>query len=275
MATSNSADELNELHRTLLCDRYGNLRGAFFDVPLEFLQCAKNFHNTHIAEADFVSCTGKSLKSYVVENESGFGSSFRRQSQMPPEAVDEAEALMTSKIKDVLTYLGCSSYPESDIEWVLSILLTLFHFMQDPHVDFEHTDISRSGEGLRPRVKKLPYEDRVPFIAFFPLSISGMCLEIWPDAPLDDSSQVEKIGVEVHVPFGKALIVRGDTVHAGSRMTSPDNDGDPRGHLYVYQSGNGGVNRAPSAKNIYCFPDDTSFDRVFKHAAAGASATQS
>jgi hypothetical protein len=99
------------------------------------------------------------------------------------------------------------------------------HTVQKPHVDY----------GRRKQMM-------TNWIGFVPLTRTGMFIEVWPGRPsrtatLDEVTKVDKRlqGSIVYVPYGVALLVRGDTVHAGGMHCDSLNNpyGNPRLHIYI------------------------------------------
>jgi hypothetical protein len=65
--------------------------------------------------------------------------------------------------------------------------------------------------------------DQAVFIAFFPLTVAGMWLQLW-DGPGK--------GTLVFCPYRKILVLPGNTMHGGGFMS--DKSGNLRGHLYIF-----------------------------------------
>ena len=108
-----------------------------------------------------------------------------------------------------------------------------FH-QKDPHIDFLpqtvdpwYVDESPAARRRTGRGKRLGYKERVPFIAFFPLTPDGMAVEVWEAR---DDHRCGRPGVLVHIPYGCMMMARGDVVHAGGFSNS--SRGNPRCPLY-------------------------------------------
>ena len=148
--------------------------------------------------------------------------------------VKHAEKALKQLIRCSLEDMGypCKGH---EIDFYLSFMKTkLRTIVQDPHIDFKwesvdpwYVDESPAQRRSTKRGRKLDYKERVPFIAFFPLSSDGMAVEIW-QAREDHGKGRD--GVLVHIPFGTTMIARGDVVHAGGFSNSEY--GNPRCHLY-------------------------------------------
>ena len=148
--------------------------------------------------------------------------------------VNKIERDFKNLIKQTLEEMG---YPcvGQEIEFYLSFMKTLRRtIVQDPHIDFKfetvdpwYVDDSCSTRPRSKRGRKLEYKERVPFIAFFPLTPDGMAVEVWEAR---ENHREGRDGVLVHIPFGSMMIARGDVVHAGGFRNS--SSGNPRCHLY-------------------------------------------
>jgi hypothetical protein len=101
------------------------------------------------------------------------------------------------------------------------------HTVQMPHVDY----------GRRTQMM-------TNWVGFVPLTRNGMFVEVWPRRPTAEEIIVNVGGVLVdkrmqgsimYIPYGVALLVRGDTVHAGGMHCEPFNTlyGNPRLHIYI------------------------------------------
>ena len=147
----------------------------------------------------------------------------------------------------------------------LSFMKTTQEKVQEPHIDFLFPVVTGNlSEGPKtPSGKKkptkmtrraysdLPFRERVPFIVFMPLSEEGMSIELWKYRGEKHEDYPHELGKVVQIPYGKFLLVRGDTVHAGGSMTGEL--GSPRAHFYVYQ-GKDGTIHDPMPKNTYKLP---------------------
>ena len=101
------------------------------------------------------------------------------------------------------------------------------HTVQKPHVDYQRRTQMMTN-----------------WIGFVPVTKSGMFIEVWPSRPKPEEIQAKIGGVMVDkrmpgsivfVPYGIALLVRGDTVHAGGMHCDSFNNpyGNPRLHIYI------------------------------------------
>jgi hypothetical protein len=104
--------------------------------------------------------------------------------------------------------------------------------------------------GLRLKRNSLPYKERVPFVAFFPLTTAGLKIELWKSRKHDHLPSTDP-GIVIDIPPGVMLLARGDVVHAGGYMND-QTSGDPRGHLYIYRSG--GEVHETEIRNNYNLP---------------------
>lgn len=137
-----------------------------------------------------------------------------------------------SLLRNTMENMGypCSGH---DIEFYLSFMRTRKRtVVQDPHIDFRHETVDpwfvdESPTTRRGRGRRLGYKERVPFIAFFPLTPDGMAVEVWEAR---DDHRFGRPGVLVHIPYGCMMMARGDLVHAGGFSNS--SRGNPRCHLY-------------------------------------------
>jgi hypothetical protein len=101
------------------------------------------------------------------------------------------------------------------------------HTVQKPHVDYKRRKQMMSN-----------------WIGFVPLTRNGMFIEVWPRRPTrtETRGKVKGVWVDkrlqgsiVYIPYGVALLVRGDTVHAGGMHCDSFNNpyGNPRLHIYI------------------------------------------
>jgi hypothetical protein len=99
--------------------------------------------------------------------------------------------------------------------------------VQKPHVDYKRRKQMMSN-----------------WIGFVPLTRNGMFIEVWPRRPTrtETRDKVKGVWVDkrlqgsiVYIPYGVALLVRGDTVHAGGMHCDSFNNpyGNPRLHIYI------------------------------------------
>lgn len=118
------------------------------------------------------------------------------------------------------------------------------HSLQKPHYDYENkslTYLARNktklgvheeedymeikSKGLRTDEKAGTRLREEAYIGFAPLDENGMYLEVW-------AKGLQGVGTMMYIPFGMAIVLRGDTIHAGGFFTS--GDGCPRMHMYLY-----------------------------------------
>ena len=197
--------------------------------------------------------------------------------------------------------------PTQDVSFYVSFLDTQATELQEAHVDFdwnqvlpqpnevytiatpeEHRNQATTNSNnpneipfnspsarRRTRATILPYPYRVPLVAFFPLTASGMHIEVWKDYETtptnsahtsenddDDSSSTSASSLQqstpphpgtlVHIPYGCAFLCRGDVVHAGG-FSGHAPTGDPRCHLYIYREG-GELHAIHQLRNEYDMP---------------------
>jgi hypothetical protein len=98
-----------------------------------------------------------------------------------------------------------------------------YHTTQSMHVDY-----------LRRKWQKENW------VGFVPILKSGMYVEIWGGRPTKECVKVEENdcrqeGSVMFIPWGMAVLVRGDTVHAGGMHcdTYKNPYGNPRLHIYI------------------------------------------
>ena len=102
--------------------------------------------------------------------------------------------------------------------------------MQDMHVDFK---FNKEINLAKPR-KFDDSNDRTRLVVFFPISCEGMLIEIFPQH--SNTPNVKHDGKALYIPFGYALVIREDVVHAGGMLCTKYNQGEyanPRVHYYV------------------------------------------
>ena len=154
---------------------------------------------------------------------------FRSSGKKKVKAIEDE---FKSLLRNTMENMGypCSGH---DIEFYLSFMRTRSRtVVQDPHIDFKHETVDpwfvdESPTTRRGRGRRLGYKERVPFIAFFPLTPDGMAVEVWEAR---DDHRLGRPGVLVHIPYGCMMMARGDLVHAGGFSNS--SRGNPRCHLY-------------------------------------------
>ena len=264
-----TCSDLDSEYKPILLDRFGRNRGAFFRVPPLAMSCSKDFWKKNRNKAAFISRTSKSMKSFSLDK-NGFQLSSSAKEFSAKSVVGRARIELTNAIETAIKRMGAGYLGgfEQTVDWRIGGIEGVLDFDQEPHGDFpwdmvlDESSASESSATTARCRKSLPFVQRVPFLVFFPLTASGMLIEIWDDVdPLLVASGPPKTSRIVRIPYGMALIVRGDTIHAGGIMTSPD--GNPRAHLYVYQSG--GTPFAVTAKNQYQLPDGTEMAECFLH----------
>mmetsp|Transcript_14256 Transcript_14256/g.29567 ORF Transcript_14256/g.29567 Transcript_14256/m.29567 type:complete len:301 (-) Transcript_14256:2169-3071(-) len=262
-------------------DSTGKRRAAFMQLPpdvLSLLQDAWDLGPTkstdrvtrHLRKVQSYS---PNLMNYALETP-GFPSHIFK----PKNRAKDAEMQLQFELAKHLMEMGCMPNAQA-AEFYLSFLKSSSSVAQDPHIDFnweivqQPTQESSQDSSLNnrnsPRHRKLPYMERVPFVSFFPLTESGMQVEVWKArANHSDYIDGEDDGVLVHIPMGVLFMVRGDVVHAGGFMASGEatakSRGDPRGHLYIYR--NTGEVHATNLSNTYTLPSSSArLDTVYKH----------
>ena len=163
----------------------------------------------------------------------------------------------------------------------LSLMKTTREEVQEPHIDFlfpavtgNMSESPKTPSGKQQKSKRmtrrlfsdLPLRERIPFIVFMPLTEEGMSIELWSYRAEKHENYTHELGNMVQIPYGKFLLVRGDTVHAGGFKTGEL--GNPRAHFYVYQ-GKMGPSMIPCQRTatIYLldkgFQSATSIKRTF------------
>ncbi|EEC47032.1 predicted protein [Phaeodactylum tricornutum CCAP 1055/1] len=117
----------------------------------------------------------------------------------------------------VLEQKFCKSWHESStMKYRFSVMFTDSQAVpQNAHIDYQWDDLDGS--------------DPMPYLGFLPLTKAGMFLQLWTGNP-DDG--VIKMGNIVFVPWGKLLLVPGNTVHGGGFRTG--NHGNLRAHFYIH-----------------------------------------
>ena len=108
--------------------------------------------------------------------------------------------------------IGCSM---TNMVYQGSFMKTEKTVPQPPHVDFQWDILDMWKEKL--------------FIGFFPLTKEGMFLQVWNDNTC--STNEERNGRIVFIPYGRFLIVPSDTIHGGGFKVG--NGGNLRFHMYI------------------------------------------
>ena len=284
------------------------------ETALSLLRGAWNLNETTGPSLDRISRRLKhvqsyssNVKTYNVQSE-GFpcagpdGELFRSQG---PAVAQDAKLQLQSALGQALSEMGymmSDVRSEQQVEFHLSFLKTDDQSLaQEPHIDFrwdsvlDHPDdatasttgTTNPGRRSSKRNRKAPYKERVPFVAFIPLVAEGMQLEAWKardprtlklpnnteNNETDHDNDDDDKGIVVDIPVGIMLLARGDVVHAGGFRTG--DHGNPRGHLYVYQSLTGEAH-ATNTANTYTLPFDTvrRLGEVYKHAPHVPTATE-
>jgi len=247
-----TVEELTEKYSDLLQDTQGRTRGTFLNVPEETLAVLRDCWNLKQDQPSVdrvarrlvpVQSYSPNILNHLIKSpgfptEAGSdGSEFFK----PLNRIDVmiAEKMLQAHLEEALKDINyCAN--EQRVTFYFSFLKTGAlerATKQEPHIDFKWNVVepskADSPSTKRSRKKRYGYEMRVPFIAFFPLIKEGMQVEVWK-ARQNHASSGDP-GVLVDIPFGKMMLVRGDTVHAGGFKSSAS--GNPRGHLYVYRSG--------------------------------------
>ena len=156
---------------------------------------------------------------------------LRRQLQDWKSMQEEVEAI----IRRALLQIGYC-HAEQQIEFHLSFLISTADSPQDPHIDYKWRDVL-------PRIG-CTYSDEeycysVPFIGLFPLEEKGMLVDIWGHRDHREALQMSDadtlLAHKCKIPFGFALLMRGDTVHAGGHRSLVESF-DARCHMYIHKT---------------------------------------
>lgn len=147
--------------------------------------------------------------------------------------------------------LGAMGIRDSgELRWTMGFLQSLDSDHQRPHCDFDWTMLRKGG-----RTRVAPAE-MMPFVLEFPLCADGLQLELFPETEngggivIDGKSPL--FGHVLSLPIGKAVVFRGDVVHAGGfkrgrslrgkgQVRSPSSKlyvcagNNLRCHIYIYQ----------------------------------------
>jgi hypothetical protein len=94
---------------------------------------------------------------------------------------------------------------------------------QAPHTDFREEGFIEKSRGN-------------VFLAFVPLTRAGMFLQIWPVDHEDEDEDAPCRGRVLFIPYGKAVLVPGDTIHGGGFLSCPLME-NLRLHFYIYLHG--------------------------------------
>jgi hypothetical protein len=216
----------------LLQDSSGQRRGVEISVSTELLLLLRDaFDSTKLGE--YVKHSrNTSIMAAVADAK-------RNISKTDRSTLEGLEKTCTNNIKTALCEMDYC-VDEQDIKVFLTFMKTVRTDVQDPHIDFSWADAYPHGSDDDASAPDEHYRWNVPFIAFFPLSEEGMFLEMWDHRPKHgvtvDSSETEtKRGRMLYIPYGRLLMVRADTVHAGG-FTTNRTSGSPRCHLYIHKA---------------------------------------
>jgi hypothetical protein len=247
--------------------RYCVIELADDDVPIiEMMKEAFDNARTKKGQGGFggVSSTMQTLKQYTLEypgfpvHEPSNPDGFLFEGK-PKNIIGEMEQRLTLLVKDSLRTIDyCSS--NQKVTWYLSFLYTEWFHLQRPHVDYKWDKITQTKETTPPRMKRealqrsrcssrclvTNFKHSIPFIALFPLTKAGMYVEVWKWRE-KHTSDINEMGVLVHIPYGEILLLHADVVHAGGFRDSQD--GNPRAHFYIHKSD--GVPHQGSLHNSY------------------------
>jgi hypothetical protein len=254
-----------------LNDAYGNARGTTIQLRgddqklLQMMEGAFRkaasrkgaFGGVQTYTQDILQCRLKSSGFSIHHDGFMFEGPFKH-------SMSDLEGRMSELIKQALRSIGyCSE--EQHVQWYLSFLQTKKRNVQHPHIDFKWNDIipPEKGQGGHSRSFRGNYHKWVPFIALFPLTETGMTIEIWK-ARKDHQSALDEKGMLVRIEQNMILLLRADVIHAGGFMN--DRDCNPRAHLYIYQSD--GVPHNVQVSNSYDVTIDGTnrdLDEFYKH----------
>jgi len=137
------------------------------------------------------------------------------------------------------------------------LLYSLDDFLQDAHIDYDWPLVSQALYEVSHTSPASPaYADYVPFTVHIPFSRAGQYINIWPHRNVMQQRTTLPVheATVVEIPYGVMLVARGDVIHAGSYMTSPQ-EGDRRMHIHIYPKK--GPGPTTSAINTYNFPRQT------------------
>ena len=229
-------------HNDLLVDERGEFRGLFVPAPKTVVQSMADAWGLggsrlldNCVESKLHRVQGRGhLLHYPVSPGPGFFVNDCTFKNLTSDILLDANSDMECALGRALDMIEHKKESQS-VSFNLSFVKTKEgnNEAQDPHVDFRWSSLSQEGCGARGD-RSLAWKEKVPFSCFFPLTRSGMKLEIWKHRSDHRQGRDEK-GVLIDIPFGVMLLMRGDTVHAGGFANG--SHGDPRGHAYVYKSG--------------------------------------
>jgi hypothetical protein len=147
----------------------------------------------------------------------------------------ESEACVTV-MTNAIASKGKTSLQYPHLDYLLS---SFVKFKQDYMVKhFVGTDITCNSLEYRN-----VYNRRIPWLIFVAATPSGMYLVVWHDTEnIKTGIPLENKGRVYYIPYGKILILRGDTLHAGGftsnldELNTPEGDeySQPRIHCYVH-----------------------------------------
>lgn len=264
---ANSSLVWNETYREVLIDRHGRDRGSYVDLPPIALAVARrSYERTPETKFGTVQGTGESIKYYTIDKGGFFDKHLSSVTKLKVGAdAGEARKELRSVIKNLLRdmgegYLGGN---HQSIDFLVGGVRGVYDRPQGPHIDYDWSHVSELAFPCKAKCRaRLPFVQRVPFLMFFPLSDTDMFLEVWKDvdfAKLENGKKVKS--TILRIPFGKGLILRGDTIHAGGIMTHCN--GHPRFHMYLYQSG--GSPLLSHQQNKINLPNGQLIDKFYSH----------
>ena len=122
------------------------------------------------------------------------------------------DALLTVVRNILVVEVG---YKEEDvrdpISWDIGLLLTKWQNLQDPHIDYQWSAIKMA---LKRQQKSKVEWDMFPWSLDWPLTDGGLRLAFYgPDK--QEGTEHGSASELLNCPFGKALLWRGDAIHAG------------------------------------------------------------
>jgi hypothetical protein len=123
-----------------------------------------------------------------------------------------------------------------DFQWEIAYMITKKYQPQIPHFDFKKQKLIDERENLSTDLDE--YNKKLPWVAFLPVSETGMYLDVWQHEENIDK-YISKNGFRMYIPYGKMLVMRGDTLHGGNIDYLFDDknvgNGCPRMHFYIYK----------------------------------------
>jgi hypothetical protein len=123
-----------------------------------------------------------------------------------------------------------------DFQWEIAYMITRRYQPQIPHFDFKKEKLIEARKDLSTDSKE--YNKKLPWVAFLPVSETGMYLDVWQHEE-NIADYISKNGFRIFIPYGKMLVMRGDTLHGGNIDHLFDDksvgNGCPRMHFYIYK----------------------------------------